>query len=120
MVDINDLEKDEFFYSDLVYYIKKKAGIKFEKNEEVENRIKERIKLKTISYNSNKPIFSVFEVEFLNFTRQVAGFAGDIDVYIDYSKISRYPELVEELLKKYDIEISQDSKFNQKVKKQMI
>lgn len=93
---------DNLFKKDLIYYIRKKSGLKYLKNELTEKRIRERKQQKTEEYNLSK-----FEIEFLKFTELVASISGDMDLYMNYSNISNYPELVDEILKHYYPEESQ-------------
>lgn len=113
---------DDLFFYDLVYKIKKVAGIIMDTNEQVEKRILMREKRIKGSYidGTYKEKIGMFENHFLNFVVQIGDRAGiDCREYYDVNDdecakkvllkkvdISKYPELVIEELKKYDYSVS--------------
>lgn len=90
-------EKDELYYSDLIYYIKRCGNLEVTYDEEIEERVYSRIV--TYDYSNGHIIFSDFLREFTAFTHLVGKRVNE--VFASPFEMSKYSEIVEEELNKY-------------------
>lgn len=102
--------KDELYYNDLVYEIKKIANLDNHIDEEAEARIAKRVEVVKINKNGHTyETLSDFEIELFTFGIDLAEQVGENFVSLD--EISKYPDIVKESLKKYENKISNHSKI---------
>lgn len=97
--------KDVLYYSDLIYEIKKLAGFEQEKNEEVETRILKRHE-GIVEEQENGPFrflerLSAFQQELFEIVMGISKKAGV--AFRGLREISKYPELVNEVLTELEI-----------------
>ena len=97
--------KDVLYYSDLIYEIKKLAGFEQEKNEEVETRILKRHE-GIVEEQENRPFrflerLSAFQQELFEIVMGISKKAGV--AFRGLREISKYPELVNEVLTELEI-----------------
>lgn len=89
--------KDEFFYSDLIYYIEGYANLGSTNDEERNIRINKRLQPILTSENGN-PIYSLsdFQLEFYEFVLSVS---KTTNTFIkSFSEMANYPDVVKSLL----------------------
>ena len=102
-IEITDtIEKDELFYSDLSYRIRQLAGLEISENEETNQRILQREEM--VDVNVNGKIcheISEFEAEVFNFIIEVGLAVGEN--FRSATAISKYPDVVREMLKEIEI-----------------
>ena len=98
---MDSTKKDSNFYSDLCYYIKKKANLLDKKDKSIEKRINKRLKRVHVP-NSHVTYMSEFENLFYKFCMEIAFISNDPELFSDYTKISKYPHLTELKLKELE------------------
>lgn len=92
---------DDLFYNDLVYAIRKIAGLEYVVDKNVENRIETRMKdVEVIDEVIGCFELSSFEEELFQFTRDISNEVGI--KFRSFNDISMYPALVEEKLGEYE------------------
>lgn len=100
MKEISSNQKDELYYSDLIYKIKKLAGIEVSFDEETEKRINKREQsTQTIINGQVVNTFSSFELELFTF---ILGISEKSGIPFQYpQEISNHKELVLTALEEY-------------------
>lgn len=94
-------QKDSLYYSDLVYVIKKLAGLEVIDDEETNKRIISREESrKQCQSGANLGTLSDFEIELFDFSLKIAKKAGV--KFKTPEEMAKYPHLVMESLKEYE------------------
>ncbi len=101
-------EKDVLYYSDMIYWIKKHAGLEQEQDEETDARIEKRTDvIETATEDSICLEISEFSTEFYDCVIRMFHETGDIELTKSPYNISNYPELVKKIIEEYQEKIDQ-------------
>lgn len=100
-MEINLQIKDTLYYSDLMYEIRKLAKFEQEQNEFVEQRIAKRTESIAENPETGPYSLSTFELELFQIIRGISKKAGV--PFKSLSAISKYPELVNEVLAELEV-----------------
>ena len=99
---MNNKEKDELFYSDLSYRTRQLAGLEILEDEETNQRILQREEMIEANVNGMRCYeISEFEAEVFNFIIKVGLAVGEN--FRSVNAISKYPDVVREMLKEIEI-----------------
>lgn len=110
IMNINNYERDELFYSDLVYAIKKLSKLEVTDDPETNKRIE--IRLKDISEEVDGKIihnFSNFRIELFDFAYLIGNKKGLLSLHPD--ALEYYKDLVEEEIKEIEKLINKTRKI---------